>query len=105
VRYWGLVMSKLEKYPKYKDSGVEWLGEIPEHWKVTRLANIGIVVDSVSQVTSIAASEIEEPPSHVKTDKTNYMLAIAKLKNGLGILVNIDKLVSNNKFALKETHT
>ena len=23
-----------EKYPKYKDSGVEWLGEIPESWKL-----------------------------------------------------------------------
>jgi len=19
-------------YPKYKESGVEWLGEVPEHW-------------------------------------------------------------------------
>ena len=26
-------MSRLEKYQKYKDSGVEWLGEIPEHWE------------------------------------------------------------------------
>ena len=34
-------MSKLEKYPKYKDSGIEWLGEIPEEWEITRLANIG----------------------------------------------------------------
>ena len=25
-------MSKLEKYPSYKESGVEWLGEIPEGW-------------------------------------------------------------------------
>jgi len=33
VRYWGLVMSKLEKYPKYKDSGVEWIEKIPEEWK------------------------------------------------------------------------
>jgi type I restriction enzyme S subunit len=24
----------LPKYPKYKDSGVEWLGEVPEHWEV-----------------------------------------------------------------------
>ncbi len=31
------MMSKLEKYPKYKDSGVEWIGEIPEHWELTRL--------------------------------------------------------------------
>jgi purine-binding chemotaxis protein CheW len=66
-----------------------------------KLINIGIVVDSVSEVTSIAASEIEEPPSHVKTDKTNYMLAIAKMKNSLCILVNIDKLVDNNKFIIR----
>lgn len=24
-------------YPKYKDSGVEWLGELPEHWEVKKL--------------------------------------------------------------------
>lgn len=24
---------KIQKYPAYKDSGVEWLGEIPEHWE------------------------------------------------------------------------
>lgn len=26
-------MSGFEPYPAYKDSGVEWLGEIPEHWE------------------------------------------------------------------------
>lgn len=26
---------QFQKYPAYKDSGVEWLGKIPEHWKVT----------------------------------------------------------------------
>lgn len=26
-----------QKYPAYKDSGVEWLGEIPSHWDLTRL--------------------------------------------------------------------
>ena len=25
------------RYPKYKDSSVEWLGEVPEHWQPTRL--------------------------------------------------------------------
>ena len=28
---------KYKRYPKYKDSGVEWIGEIPEHWKKFRL--------------------------------------------------------------------
>jgi len=26
------------RYPAYKDSGVEWLGEVPEHWNVMRLS-------------------------------------------------------------------
>lgn len=25
------------RYPEYKDSGVEWLGEVPGHWEVKRL--------------------------------------------------------------------
>jgi type I restriction enzyme S subunit len=25
----------LTPYPKYKDSGVEWLGDVPEHWEVS----------------------------------------------------------------------
>jgi len=25
------------RYPKYKDSGVEWLGQVPEHWDVKRI--------------------------------------------------------------------
>ena len=24
-------------YPAYRPSGVEWLGEVPEHWGVARL--------------------------------------------------------------------
>ncbi len=27
-------------YPAYKPSGVEWLGEVPEHWEVIRLKNV-----------------------------------------------------------------
>ncbi|HEY0354766.1 MAG TPA: hypothetical protein VGC29_01100, partial [Flavisolibacter sp.] len=32
------VMDKIgiEKYPAYKDSGVEWLGEIPKHWNIEK---------------------------------------------------------------------
>ena len=28
---------KRKTYPKYKPSGVEWLGDVPEHWEVKRL--------------------------------------------------------------------
>jgi type I restriction enzyme S subunit len=28
------------RYPKYKDSGVEWLGQVPEHWEAIRYKNV-----------------------------------------------------------------
>lgn len=33
-------MSKYKPYPKYKDSGVEWLGQVPEGWKVLAIKKI-----------------------------------------------------------------
>src|SRR5260370_11205937 len=33
-------IGKWKAYPAYKDSGVEWLGEIPEHWKMMRVRDV-----------------------------------------------------------------
>lgn len=33
-------MTSLPKYERYKESGVEWLGEVPERWYVRR--NLGV---------------------------------------------------------------
>jgi type I restriction enzyme S subunit len=33
------------RYPAYKDSGVEWLGEVPEHWAVVPLKTIATVIN------------------------------------------------------------
>lgn len=32
-------MTKYQQYMEYKDSGVEWLGELPSHWDVKRLGS------------------------------------------------------------------
>ncbi|MDR4520176.1 MAG: restriction endonuclease subunit S [Nitrosomonas sp.] len=29
-----------QRYERYKDSGVEWLGEVPEHWEVKRVRHL-----------------------------------------------------------------
>lgn len=34
------------KYPKYKDSGVAWLGEVPEHWEVGAIKRFFSSLDS-----------------------------------------------------------
>ncbi|HBO5355063.1 TPA: restriction endonuclease subunit S [Pseudomonas aeruginosa] len=33
-------MSHYKPYPAYKDSGVEWLGKVPEHWQVMAIKHI-----------------------------------------------------------------
>lgn len=33
----------LDPNVKMKDSGIEWLGEIPEHWEVTRIKHLGAI--------------------------------------------------------------
>lgn len=32
---------KLPRYAKYKDSGVKWIGNVPEHWSVSRIKYFG----------------------------------------------------------------
>ena len=44
------------KYEKYKDSGVEWIGEIPEHWEVTTVKKIF----SVGRGRVISTEEVRE---------------------------------------------
>ncbi len=39
---------RYKKYPKYKDSGVEWLGEIPEDWNKTKLKFLGFTYGGLS---------------------------------------------------------
>ena len=41
-------MSHYKPYPAYKDSGVEWIGEVPEHWKVTAIKRVSPVFRGAS---------------------------------------------------------
>ncbi len=43
-----LVAERKQSYQRYKDSGVEWLGEIPEHWEVKKLKFVGDIYAGIS---------------------------------------------------------
>ncbi len=43
---------KYPAYPKYKPSGVEWLGEVPEHWEVKRLKYSATINDEALSETT-----------------------------------------------------
>ena len=36
-------MSHYRPYPVYKDSGVEWIGQIPEHWRISKIKRAALL--------------------------------------------------------------
>lgn len=40
--------NNIQKYTTYKPSGVEWLGEIPEHWEVKKLKYLGNIFAGIN---------------------------------------------------------
>ena len=58
----------------------------------------GIVVDSVSEVLSIKKSEIEPPPAFGETRlNSDYILGLAKLEDGVKILLNVDQVLAGQE--------
>ena len=47
---------QLAKYDAYKDSGVEWLGEVPEHWGMKRVKDLALLQSG----DSIISEQIED---------------------------------------------
>ncbi|MCU4451065.1 restriction endonuclease subunit S [Acinetobacter lwoffii] len=52
-------MAKYQKYAEYKDSGVEWLGEIPGHWDSKPLKYLCTYNDEVLSETTYKEAEIQ----------------------------------------------
>ena len=50
---------KLKPYPKYKDSGIQWIGKIPEGWEVNRLKFLLSSLESGSRETG-GGSQLDE---------------------------------------------
>ena len=49
---------ELKPYPAYRDSGVPWLGEVPEHWEARRLAScLASLQSGAREQTEIDADE------------------------------------------------
>ena len=88
----------MKRYPKYKASGVEWIGEIPVHWAMKRLKYLASLISKGTTPTTIGReildqgeirfikgenivdNQIELKPEYYIDEETNQMLKRSQLK-------------------------
>ncbi len=68
----------------------------------TGTVQIGIVVDSVSEVMTIKGDEVEDTPTFGTSLNTEYILGMAKMEGGVKILLDIDKVLSAEEISAIE---
>jgi type I restriction enzyme S subunit len=76
----------MRKYENYKDSGIEWIGEIPSHWEKSRLCYLGEFTSSgidkkinpeESLVKIINFTDIYKNKNHILDNNIDYMVVSA----------------------------
>lgn len=104
-------------YPAYKDSGIEWLGEIPEHWRVKRLKYSATIndetlpettdldfvmsyvdisgVDLHRGIVSSAEMTFEDAPSRARRVVRDGDTIVSTVRTYLGAITPIRNPVSN----------
>ncbi|MCB5183806.1 chemotaxis protein CheW [Methylobacillus gramineus] len=60
----------------------------------------GIVVDSVSDVTTLSAAQIKQAPEMGSVLSTDYLIGLGTLDDRMLILIDIDKLMTSSEMGL-----
>ena len=68
----------MKQYPKYKDSGIQWIGQIPEGWEITRGKNM------MSQITLKSDSSVKVALENIESERGKF-IATESTFDGNGI--------------------
>jgi len=83
-------MAKYQKYAEYKDSGIERLGEIPNHWNVGNLKFSFVGIKNGATETQIEESNNTVPISRIESISTGE--------------INYEKVGFVNKYSIAESY-
>jgi len=65
-------------------------------------SSIGLIVDSVSEVSDITGEEIENAPSFGQGIDTSFIMGLGKVKDKIIILLDIDAVLSTEELEMVE---
>lgn len=75
---------------RMKDSGIEWLGEVPEHWSVQRIKNLSTVISKGTTPTTVGLQFTSEGVRFFKAENITEA----------GVMVNPEFFISESTHAL-----
>lgn len=84
------VTKGLDKDAKMKDSGVEWIGEIPEHWEMRRIKNIGVYRNGLTYSPS---DMVDENDGKLVLRSSNIQNGKLSFDNNVYVKTKIPKLL------------
>ena len=91
----------MEAYKKYKPSGIDWIGDVPEHWETVRLKYRATVNDEVLpentdtdyEIEYVDIGSVDEKKGIIATDKLTFgnapSRARRKVKDGDTIISTV----------------
>ncbi len=79
----------IKNYQLYKDSGIEWLGDVPEHWELQRLKDI---IKNLESGVSVNAENIPAQNNLYGVLKTSCV-------NEYGFNPNENKAILHEEFS------
>ncbi len=65
-------------------------------------AQVGVIVDSVSEVTDIKGEDIEESPNFGQEIDTNFIMGLGKTKKKIIILLDIEGVLTTEELKMAE---
>ena len=75
-----------------------------EFYQDGQKVQIGLIVDSVSEVLNVDSEDLEETPKFGITLNTDFILAMAKGNNIVRTLLDVDKVLSSSDMGMLVSH-
>jgi type I restriction enzyme S subunit len=61
----------MQRYQEYKDSGVQWLGEIPSHWKTSQFKGLFKIIKNIAHKSGLEVISVTQQGLKIKDVKSN----------------------------------
>lgn len=86
----------LKPYPEYKDSGIEWIGDIPKNWEINKINHLGLFKNGNGFPEALQGKEIGDVPFLKVSDINNPSLIFVNSSNNYVDL----QIISEHKWNL-----